>query len=440
MKRSALIPLVAAAAIGTLIVSGCTASGPTDGPTTEPTNEPVTITFMNHYPADAQRATIDALIAEFQDENPWITVINEAIAPVDIVTTFNTVVGAGDPPDVYLPVPGEAYELNRAGILTPVDWEAMGYSSEQELRDTFLRPAAAAYTDSEGAMFGVPHAFANYMMWVNRVQMDELGIDVPQTWEELCEAGPAALKKNADGQVEHMLLSLPTQDPPTQVTFLDAYVRSFGGSLYNADFSQSTLNTPQVAQAFQMLQRLAGECQAFIPEAQAQTGAGDRQGFVRGFASLMLTGGTWMRGLLVDPIVPPAVYATPWPEGPAGSTTPIYGRAYVVLKTTDARQAAAWRLVRFLLENGDDVMVGLGSFNGRADLAESQVLADSIEDWKELWLPSLSSDTAVLVNPFQSGRIADVLADAMTGVILGADVSATLEQAQRDVQAVLDRR
>jgi multiple sugar transport system substrate-binding protein len=190
-----------------------------------------------------------------------------------------------------------------------------------------------------------------------------------------------------------------------------------------------------VVEAYRTLQRLVFDCQAAVPTLNTSDSGDDRGAFVNGQAAMMLTGGTWMTGALKDPLVSPRVQAFPWPAGPEGSVSPGYGYGFVVPRASD-HQDAAWKFVRFLSDSGIDYME-LGQFNGRIDVAESPEAAERVVDWNEVWLPAL--DTAVMAAPYDSTEVADILATAMSKILLErADVEDTLKQAQQAVEAALD--
>ncbi|WP_368498138.1 ABC transporter substrate-binding protein [Herbiconiux sp. A18JL235] len=422
--------VIAAAAVAALGITGFTACAPS----TEQGGGQ-SIRFMNLFAGEEQRTIIDDLIVEFEQQNPGITVENVPVPGGQMDGTFRTQLAGGNPPDVFQAGRAIALQLNSDGAITPVDVEAMGYTSQDDVVDAYIPNAIEPYRAADGSYFGVPESFANYLAWVDTQAFSDAGLDVPTTWDEVCEAGPKLLKKDANGQITHVELTLPLASD-VQYTFVDGFVRGFGGDLFSGDdLDQPNLTSDEVVEAYSTLQRLVYDCQAAVPTLNTSDSGDDRGAFVNGQAAMMLTGGTWMTGALKEPLVSPRVQAFPWPAGPAGSVSPGYGYGFVV-PTASKNQDAAWKFVRFLSDAGVDYME-LGQFNGRLDVAESPEAAARVVDWNETWLPSL--DSAVMAAPYDSTEIADILSTAMSKILLEkADVRSTLDDAQSAVESALD--
>ncbi|MFQ6020012.1 MAG: extracellular solute-binding protein, partial [Dehalococcoidia bacterium] len=89
--------------------------------------------------------------------------------------------GAGTPPDVAVVFPGLIRIFSGQGFLLPIDdlwdqWIADGW---------YTQPLRTIASDAGGTAYAAPFKFnVNALMWYSPPQFDELGLQVPTTWDE----------------------------------------------------------------------------------------------------------------------------------------------------------------------------------------------------------------------------------------------------------------
>ena len=155
-----------------------------------------------------EAAGLEALIAEFQAQNPDVNIINSAVAGgsgVNAKAVLTTRMLGGDPPDTFQVHAGQ--ELNAlwvaAGRMEPLNdlYEANGWM------DQFPQGLLDMISDDEGNIFSVPvNIHRSNVMWYVPANLEEWGVTAPTSWDEfvsetcptLQEAGivPLAIGEN----------------------------------------------------------------------------------------------------------------------------------------------------------------------------------------------------------------------------------------------------
>jgi glucose/mannose transport system substrate-binding protein len=141
-----------------------------------------------------EAAGLEALIAEFQAQNPDINIINSAVAGgsgVNAKAVLTTRMLGGDPPDTFQVHAGQ--ELNAlwvaAGRMEPLNdlYEANGWM------DQFPQGLLDMISDDEGNIYSVPvNIHRSNVMWYVPANLEEWGVTVPTSWDEfISETCPA---------------------------------------------------------------------------------------------------------------------------------------------------------------------------------------------------------------------------------------------------------
>lgn len=397
----------------------------------------VTITYLTHFDQPPGSEIEQAVAQAFEASHPGVTV--EIVASPDDFTKFQTLASAGTPPDIYLADSTFlAAILSFGDLMAPVDYSAMGAANRDELAARYLPGALAGYIRND-ELFAVPAEYSNYQAWVNVEAFREAGLGVPTTWDEVCDNGPAMLRREG-ASITQMLIALPTNLPDGQAMVLDAIAREFGGSLFSDDGTESHLTSAPVVDALSLLQRLAHDCQASFPSLNSSEAGADRIIFGTGQAAMMLTGGAWFAGTLervypdvAPPITAPARYPT---VGDAEPGSVAYGYGWLVAKGPN--QGLSWEFVKALSETGDQWFTEMGLFNGTVAVADSAAAASN-PDWVNVWRPSLETSHYV-VSLTNAAQIYDILGTAINEAILTeADVAGALSGAESQIVPLLNR-
>lgn len=182
--RRGLTALAAAVATASVVLTGCAGGSPES-------DEPVEITFWSWLP-DIQ-TTIDA----FEDANPDITVKLENVGVgIDEYTKIQNAVDAGSGgPDVA----HMAYDAIPNFALTGALADLTQHGGE-EIPDLFL-PGVVSLVTQGDAIYGVPQDYGPGVMYYRTDVFDELGLEVPTTWDEYAAAAETIKASNPDRNI-----------------------------------------------------------------------------------------------------------------------------------------------------------------------------------------------------------------------------------------------
>jgi raffinose/stachyose/melibiose transport system substrate-binding protein len=154
--------------------------------------EPVELRVWDQFTEANQSAVADEIYAAFTEANPNVTITREAIQTEQMRDTVNTAISSGTGPDIifYDAGPGYAGVLIDAGLLLPLD----DYAAEYGWKDKVAAPAQEA-TSLDGVLYGMPLQTDLIGMYYNKTLLDQEGLAVPTTLDELVAFCGAAKEK-----------------------------------------------------------------------------------------------------------------------------------------------------------------------------------------------------------------------------------------------------
>ena len=234
MKK--LLSLSLAAALSVSLLAGCGGGGgtaetntPANTASSEPGELSGEITFWHSFTQGARMEAIQAAADQFMADNPGVTINIETMSWGDFNTKWNAGITTGDLPDMSTAQnTGEVVEMLNANVLAPIDStiDAIG-------RDLFSEKALADMT-VDGVTYGIPYYSHAQVMWYRTDLLEEAGLEVPTTWDELYDAAVALT--NPDEGLYGCAVSCSPNDLLC-TRYLNYYVRSGGGSLLNDDLT-----------------------------------------------------------------------------------------------------------------------------------------------------------------------------------------------------------
>jgi multiple sugar transport system substrate-binding protein len=153
----------------------------------------VTLTFANWAAAEgATRPGIEAVIAQFEKENPDIQIKSEAVSFSEIARQLVLRVRSGNPPDVAEIAGNDTFLLAQTGKLEPLD----SYVNA-DLKGA-IKPSALQGFQVGGKLIAFPWTQAPAGFWYDKAVMQKAGLDPenpPKTIDELMK-DMAAIKKS----------------------------------------------------------------------------------------------------------------------------------------------------------------------------------------------------------------------------------------------------
>lgn len=130
-----------------------------------------------------------ARVAEFEKQNPNITVDKTLIPNNNYEQTLNTQIAGGDVPDLMPIYTNMLAPMVDAGVLAPLD-DCINSSS---FKDRLLPSVSFAVFD--GKTYGLPITMSPQSMLYNKKLLDEAGVAVPKTIDEFYAAAKAVKEK-----------------------------------------------------------------------------------------------------------------------------------------------------------------------------------------------------------------------------------------------------
>lgn len=155
---------------------------------------------------------------------------------------------AGQGPDVALGVArGQPVNLASRGAL--LDFDA--YPGLEDMRSRFSETAMVPY-EFEGKTYGIPCTQRFYMLFYRKDILSQLGIGVPQTWEDVYKAVPKLQRSHMTIGLPYSIISAATAvDNGLGAKDLFAtLVLQNGGSFYTDGYTETRLDSEEAVSAF----------------------------------------------------------------------------------------------------------------------------------------------------------------------------------------------
>lgn len=340
-----------------LLVAACGDNG-SDPVTDDPTNgeaapdgEDISIGFW-HIQTD-HTDLLDGQVARFEDDNPNISVDVSAIENDTFKTQIRVALGAGEPPCVFVSWGGGGLrEMVEAGQVTDLtDWvEADGY------RDRFIEASWGNVTFDD-RIYGVPvENAAAAFIWYDRALFDELGIDEPETWDELL-----AVADQLQGEGVNPF-ALANAAPWTGSMYFMYLVERLGGPEAfeaAADRTGGSFEDPVFIEAGEMLQDLV-ERDAFNQGFNGlDWGSGQSRALMYAGEAAMEVMGSWNLSIVQtenEEFAQDRLGVMPFPavEGGAGDPDSIVGTIgdnYYVIADSCPHPEAAFEMIQYLIDD-----------------------------------------------------------------------------------------
>jgi multiple sugar transport system substrate-binding protein len=255
MKRHHLLVIVAALGLLAACTGGDEDGGASTGETgaTSGPAGPVTLTMWHGY-TDAEAASLDALLAEWNEANPDIQIEPLFVNNDKALQKLTVALQGGEPPDITYQYGSSLPQLAAAPGL--VDLTAWTQQPEVNWED-FVQGARDAAT-FEGKVLGVPALIDNLAVVYNKTLFDDAGLAYPNdqwTWDDF----RAAAKALTDPAEKRFGFSYPMDASEDTVWHYHPLLWQNGGSILTEDGSQAAFNSPEGVEALEVLVGMAVE-------------------------------------------------------------------------------------------------------------------------------------------------------------------------------------
>ena len=262
--------MLALSACGSAASSTSTVASSSDAASTESTaaseasNEPVTITFAQYSGSGDNEQYLQQMVDNYMKENPNVTIDLQTYGYDDYFTQMTAKVSGGQAPDVFELDYQNFVSYAKKGALMPLD----DILTKDGIDTSIYNDMALKAFSADGVQYGVPDSFSNVVLIYNKDLFDQAGIDYPTDdwkWEDAMAAAEKirALGDNIFGYYH-------------PISFNEFYktVKQNGGSLFNDDFTEFTMDTPENIETLQYMVDMQQKTNV-MPTEEQMAGMGD---------------------------------------------------------------------------------------------------------------------------------------------------------------------
>ncbi len=379
--------------------------------------------------ADGPRERVQSeLIAQFEAENPGVTVQVEVLPFADIGSRMIQAVAVNRGPDVFrITAPRMFQEQFEAGTIYPMDEFVADWTDEQ--KNDFLLPwDMGTY---EGSKMALPIEHRAVMMWYRADLLEEIGVEVPTTWEQ---AIPIAQQLAEEGYIGYAI-GLSTGGAGNG--FLEWFrpaIWAAGGD-YLDDDGNAIFDSEAGVRAFQLLYDLSHEY-GLNPELAWNWTVDDAyQGFRAGRVAFTNWGTHRVaagREALGDDLQVAPVLGF---EDGGPASTEVSGW-HLAISATSTQPDLAFRFIEHMTSTEAMVMnaIEAGEVPARVSAFDDPWFSETAEGQEMLhWRDVLLESGRLARIPADYTRLHDILVNAAQQIVLNsAPIEQTLQQAAQE--------
>jgi multiple sugar transport system substrate-binding protein len=313
------------------------------------------LVLMGWSSSPAENERLQQIVDTYNEQNPDVHVTLSQVPDYD--TKLQVSIAGGSPPDVFYVDAFKFFDYQTAAALD-------SGNDKIENPDGFVPNLRDAFV-AEDQFYCPPKDFSTLALEYNTAMFDAAGLEYPTadwTWEDL-EAAAEALT-DADAGVYGMVIT------PDLARWL-AFLYQAGGSVYNEDATEMTINSPEALEALNFYAGLVEK--GFAAEPSSVSTGWPGEAFGQGKAAMVIEG-NWIMSYLKDQFPDLAFGVAELPAGPAQKATLSFTVCYAA-PANGAHLEESWDLINFLTgEEGMAAWTGLGlAMPTRSDLQAAWV-------------------------------------------------------------------
>ncbi|RKX79228.1 MAG: sugar ABC transporter substrate-binding protein [Spirochaetes bacterium] len=293
------------------------------------------IVFFNFSaaPVAGHQEDMKKLVDIFEEQNRGIDVKLETAPFSEYFTKLQTLIAGGLAPDVFELNYENFVNYASKGVL--LDMSSLADSDSTFTSDIFYPRAYNAF-NYKGMQLGLPESFSTVVLFYNKDLFDQAGVGYPKedwTWEEAI----VAAKKITNREKGIWGLN-------SGIQFWEFYkkVAQNGGSLFNEEKTEVTIDAPENVEALEMMVSLVKE-HGVMPSEAERGGVPDEELFKSGKLAMYVSG-IWMFDVFK---ALPFSWDIQVEPGMKRKATHFFANAVSIFAATRHRDAA-WKWARFL--------------------------------------------------------------------------------------------
>ena len=205
---------------------------------------------MHQQVEQERQDAVQAIIDDFEAKNPDIVVESIPVNEDDYDSKITAQGGSGELADIIEYSQDQA-KTSVANQFTDVD--AVKEVIEGKGEDAFYEGALSVTKTEDGESYvGVPISSWVQGIWVNKAMLDEKGLEVPKTWDDVLNVAKAFY----DPDNRMYGIALPTSDSAFTEQVFSQFALSNGANIFDGD-KNVTVNTPEMKEALEYYKELA---------------------------------------------------------------------------------------------------------------------------------------------------------------------------------------
>ncbi|GAA2360733.1 sugar ABC transporter substrate-binding protein [Dactylosporangium salmoneum] len=420
--RPRLYRAAALLALAAVALAGCA-----KGSATKDTSEGgvTTVRYLTFSAAPDHLTDLNAIVSAFEKANPDVKISVQTAPYKDYFTQLQTSIAGGTAPDAFELDYQNFVTYAQAGSLADLAGPA---ANDKSWQPSLLSPSAMDAFKHGGKQFGLPESFSTVVLIYNKALFDAAGVAYPTAdWKWSDETAAAQkLTDKTKGQYGDF----------QPVSFYEYYkaVNQAGGSFLSADGKTATFNSAQGVAAAKWLLGKAGATMPTLTEI-GNTPDFDTNLFKSGKLA-MWHNGNWQFDTLKDVPFGWDVVVEP---GDAQKASAVFQNG-VAISSASAHKDAAFRWLDFLATSDASVKARVDSswelppvadaaklsgYLGKTPPANRKAVVDALG--KQSLLPVIAKEQ----------QMQDIVNNALTKADGGADLQKTLDDAAKQVTALL---
>ncbi|MDO5720787.1 MAG: extracellular solute-binding protein [Actinomycetaceae bacterium] len=406
--------LMSTITVASLFLAACGGSGFDGGESgadsTAASSEEGSVNVLIAASGDAEAKAVKDAVQVWSDDTGTPATVDVAS---DLVQQLAQGFAGGTPPDVFYTSSDQFVGYAQNGSLEP-------YGDDLSNKSDFYDSLRDAFT-YDNKLYCAPKDFSTLALVINRQMWQDAGLteaDYPTTWSELDEI---ARKLTND---DHVGLSFGPEYQRIGVFFAQA-----GGGLERD--GKAIVNAPENTEALNQVISMMNDGSLKLSN---QIGAGwGGEAFGKQLAAMVIEG-NWITGALKNDFPDLEYDVVPLPAGPAGKGTLQYTNCWGIASDSKSKDSAR-NLVEFLTSTEQQM-----KFADAFGVMPS--VKSAADEWKEknpTMVAFLEGADYAQYLPTRPGTT-DVISDlnAKFEQLPNLDVQTTLDQAQLDLEAVLN--
>ncbi len=299
------------------------------------------LVLMGWSSSPAENARLQEMVDTYNAAHPETKWILSQVPDYD--TKLQVSIAGGSPPDAFYVDAFKFFDLQGAGALD-------NGNAKIENPEGFVPNLRNAFVAGD-QFYCPPKDFSTLALEYNTAMFDAAGLEYPTadwTWQDLEDA--AAKLTNKDAGVYGMVIT------PDLARWL-AFLYQAGGSVYNEDATQMTINSPEALEAMNFYAGLIKKGYASQPSDVSTGWPGEA--FGQGKAAMVVEG-NWIMSYLKDQFPDLAFGVSELPAGPAQKATLSFTVCYAA-PAAGKNLTESWKMINFLAGNeGMAAWTGLG--------------------------------------------------------------------------------